>query len=216
MSTAIYEQLKSQLQQQSNLFNQDHATRLHRALSWYAAATDSDSDDGRFIYCWIAFSACYFLPQHQRLSNQSDFQRFVSQLVDSDTERRIYECIWQTFSGPVKSLIKNPYVFAPFWESQRQKNNDWKVVFDQSSVAALNCLSRGQVSELLIIIFDRLSVLHQQLVQGGATFHSSINRQQVKDGGDLLYELLPVIIEIMLLHMDDDWGELAYPVVSVD
>jgi hypothetical protein len=36
----------------------------------------------------------------------------------------------------------------------------------------------------------------------------------VRDGADLLLTLVPVFIDIMLDAQDQDWGELAYPVVG--
>lgn len=63
-------------------------------------------------------------------------------------------------------------------------------------------------------MLDRLQVLHNQVVGGGATYRSKINRQQVEDGAALMMTLLPIMIDIMLDAADHDWGELAYPVVN--
>jgi hypothetical protein len=141
-----------------------------------------------------------------------------------DKEKAIYDCLWHEYSGPVKALIKNPYVFDPFWQYQRSQveqkqgddnaENQWRAEFDQSSIEALNCLSREKVPELLAIVLDRLYVLRNQVLQGGATYQSSVNREQVQDGVKLLSSLMPIIIRIMLNANDKDWGELAYPVVS--
>ena len=59
-----------------------------------------------------------------------------------------------------------------------------------------------------------LDVLRNQLVHGGATWNSSINRAQVKDGAAVLGWLLPVFIDIMLDNPDQDWGKPYYPVVK--
>ena len=64
------------------------------------------------------------------------------------------------------------------------------------------------------MLFDRLYVLRNQLVHGGATWNSSINRAQVKDGAAVLGWLLPVFIDIMLENPDQDWGKPFYPVVK--
>ena len=129
-------------------------------------------------------------------------------------DNKIYHCLWHQYSGPVKALLKNPFVFAPFWVSQRAGNDDWRKAFDESSVAALNCLSRKKVPELLTIVLDRLFVLHNQVVRGGATYKSRVNREQVIDGANLLQTLVPVFVDIMLEARHQDWGELAYPVVG--
>ncbi|MAK92114.1 MAG: hypothetical protein CMI08_09575 [Oceanospirillaceae bacterium] len=209
--------LKQRLRDQRDLLNELQSTRLHRALSWLNAAQQHDEDaDLRFICSWISFSACCFVEESSSspLEEQLAFQNFIQQLVNLDPDERIYDCLWHQFSGPVRALIKNPYVFAPFWESQRRGDDCWKEAFDLSSVAALNFLSRKKVPELLGIVLDRLYVLHNQVVRGGATWQSRVNREQVEDGGKLLLALMPVVIDIMLTHSDHDWGELAYPVVK--
>ena len=70
-----------------------------------------------------------------------------------------------------------------------------------------------QHRHVLLVLFDRLYVLRNQLVHGGATWNSSINRAQVKDGAAVLGWLLPVFIDIMLENPDRDWGKPFYPVV---
>ena len=216
-----FEALKQRLRDQRDLFNQLHSTRLHRALSWMQAAENQAGDkDMQFISAWISFSACSFSggltaeADSISLAEQADFQRFIQQLVELDKEQKIYHCLWHQYSGPVKALIKNPYVFAPFWQSLRNGDDNWKGLFDRSSVDALNYLSRQKVPELLGIVLDRLCVLHNQVVGGGATYQSQVNREQVEDGALLLMTLMPIIIEIMLDSADQDWGELAYPVVN--
>ena len=91
---------------------------------------------------------------------------------------------------------------------------DWKERFERSSVEALNCLSRKKVPELLALTLERLSVLQEQVIGGGATFNSRVNREQVETGSSLLMTLLPVVLNIMLEHPHEDWGTLAFPVVS--
>lgn len=135
----IVSELKERLRQQRDLLNELQSTRLHRALSWLAAAEQQQDDaDLRFICGWISFSACCFVEEDYSapLEQQQAFRRFVEQLVALDTDEKIYHCLWHQFSGPVRALIKNPYVFAPFWLSQRAGNDDWKPQFDLSSVAA--------------------------------------------------------------------------------
>jgi hypothetical protein len=64
------------------------------------------------------------------------------------------------------------------------------------------------------VVLDRLYVLRNQLIHGGATFQSQVNRQQVVDGCNMLAVLMPIIIEIMLEARDDDWGPIFYPVIK--
>jgi hypothetical protein len=56
-------------------------------------------------------------------------------------------------------------------------------------------------------------VLRNQLVHGGATWNSGVNRQQVKDGAAILGTLLPLLLDLMITHPAQDHGEILYPVV---
>ncbi|MFT6152926.1 MAG: hypothetical protein ACJAYK_000300 [Crocinitomicaceae bacterium] len=214
-----HQKLKLNLKQQRNQLSESHATRLHRAVSWIGAAAEQDSDlDLQLISLWISFNACYAVNEggSESLAERFAFLRFVEKLVAHDRNKKIYAILWETYSGPVKALIKNPFVFHGFWSAKRNdKNNDsWQQEFNRLSVSALNSLSRQQVPELLAIVLDRLFVLRNQLLHGGATYKSQVNRDQVKDGADLLGVLMPTVIEIMLNSPEEDWGEIYYPVIK--
>ena len=56
-------------------------------------------------------------------------------------------------------------------------------------------------------------MLRNQLVHGGATWNSAVNRAQVKDGAAIMLAVIPVVIELMLDHPGMDFGEILYPVV---
>jgi hypothetical protein len=218
-----YEELKQALRAHRDDFSQVHSTRLHRSLSWLKAASvqlQTDNVDQAFINLWISFSACFYIEGEESIAP------FIEKLVALDDEQRIYGCLWKEYSGSVKALIKNPYVFAEFWQAQRLKGEQkegcvveeqttaaWRISFDQSSVEALNCLSRKKVAPLFSIVLDRLYVLRNQVLQGGATYQSQVNREQVGDGVALLSNIMPIIIGIMLNSSEEDWGEIAYPVI---
>lgn len=218
-----YEELKQTLRAHRDDFTQVHSTRLHRSLSWLKAASEqlqNDNIDQAFINLWISFSACFYIEGEESIAP------FIEKLVALDDSQRIYACLWNEYSGSVKALIKNPYVFAEFWQAQRLKSEqkegcaeskqataEWRMSFDQSSVEALNCLGRKKVAPLFSIVLDRLYVLRNQVLQGGATYQSQVNREQVGDGVALLSSIMPIIISIMLNSNEEDWGEIAYPVI---
>lgn len=217
---SLQQSLKQTLRDKRALLGETHATRLHRALSWLKCAADQQEDprDLRLISLWISFNACFAVDDgsSETLTERHAFGRFVQKLVAHDHDKKIYACLWQTYSGPVKSLIKNPYVYHGFWAAKRldQHDEQWRKLFEASSVMALNSLSRQMVPELLSIVLDRLFVLRNQLLHGGATYGSSINREQVNDGSTLLGALVPIMIEIMLATDQEDWGEIYYPLVD--
>ena len=75
-------------------------------------------------------------------------------------------------------------------------------------------IKQFDTGRILSIVFDRLYVLRNQLVHGGSTWNSSVNRSQVRDGAAVLGWLLPIFIDIMMDHHDRDWGRPFYPVVE--
>ncbi|MBU2862279.1 hypothetical protein KO489_00330 [Reinekea forsetii] len=208
--------LKEALAQREDVLSANHAIRLHRAISWLKSAEQAQSLDIEFISLWISFSACFCVDEvgDEPLETLESFQQFIELIVNHDEEQKIYSCLWEEYSGHVKSLVKNPFVFLPFWHAQRNGTNYWQAEFDQSSIKALNALSRKRVPELCSIVLDRLFVLRNQIVHGGATFEGRVNREQVRDGAGLLGTLVPLFIEIMLNAGEEDWGDVRYPVIN--
>lgn len=208
--------LKDELKACQEQLAPNHATRLHRAISWLKCAEEADSADVEFISLWISLNACCAIDRvgDEPLGDHHQFHKFIEQLTKLDAGNEIYSCLWEEYSSHVKALIKNPYVFHAFWQSKRNGDEAWVSEFDQSSLEALNALSRQRVADLCTIVLDRLFVLRNQLIYGGATFKGKVNRQQVEDGAGLLGSLMPVVIKIMLRASDEDWGEVAYPVIN--
>ena len=191
--------------------------RLHRSISWLQCAEDNVKDpDLHFVGQWIAFNSLYVMDYNERdqKTEREKFRIFISNLVKHDLERRIFNVLWQKFSGPVMMLIENKYVYKTFWDFQRGDAPEWEMSFKRSNDDAFKYLSANNVAGLLEILLDRLYILRNQLMHGGATYKSKLNRKQVKDGTRILEMLIPIIIEIMMQHPDEDWGRLLYPVVE--
>ncbi len=201
-------------------FPETMGLRVHRAISWIGRAEACvDDDDARFVFLWIAFNAAYAderefqsLPQGERAA----FLDFFGRLTALDTERRIYNAVWQRFSGPVRMLLENRYVFNPFWQHHNGIDGfeDWEDRFKASARSFAIAFQEGNSARVLSFVFDRLYVLRNQLVHGGATWNGAVNRAQVRDGAAILGFLLPVFVEIMMDHPNGDWGRPFYPVVS--
>lgn len=214
-----YATLKQRLRDERDSMSESYAVRLHRALSWMHCAEQHDEEpDVQFISLWIAFNACYGVDEEQNktLSERKLFNDFIHKLVHHDQDREIYNLLWKKFSGPVKALIENQYVFQPFWEAQRQNppGMEWHKRFDVSVKTAKYYLARERVPGLVAIVLDRLYVLRNQLMHGGATYQSMVNRQQVRDGCHMLSFLMPIIVKIMLEAKDEDWGDIYFPVLG--
>ena len=193
--------------------------RMHRALSWLQRADAAGADDDvAFVCLWIAFNAAYAqeIPHHQRLSEQETFQAFLQKLHGLDREKQLDSLVWKEFSGPVRILLDNPYVFESFWDFHRGliTEADWQARFTRGKQRAHKLLAQGHTPELLAVVFQRIYTLRNQLMHGGATWNSMVNRAQLQDCVNLMSKLVPVVIEIMLNGSDTIWGDACYPVVS--
>jgi hypothetical protein len=71
----------------------------------------------------------------------------------------------------------------------------------------LKYLRDCRTSRILYLVFDRLYVLRNQLVHGGATYDGGVNRSQVKDGAEILKHLIPLFVDIMMDHPEATWGK---------
>lgn len=225
MSTSTTSPLEyATLKNQHRLVRDGHPTnltmRIHRALSWLNRAEQAEDVDGRFIFLWIAFNAAYAqeLDDSDHASGRTTFIAFLEKLCDLDTGKRIDDLIWKEFSGSIRALLDNPYVFHPFWEFQRGRidEGEWKDKFASAKKAATLALSGGKTSMLLKLVFNRLYVLRNQLMHGGATWNGKVNRDQLRDCTRLLGKLVPVIIAVMMDNPNSLWGDAAYPVVDQD
>lgn len=192
----------------------DFTLRMHRALSWLqrAQATDGD-DDVAFVCLWIATNAAYA----QELSGYSEkfaFREFVEQVCDLDESGALYGLVWNVFPGPIRSLLENRYVFQPFWDALNGGHDDWKEPFERAQVSAKRALGRQDTARVLYAVFQRLYTLRNQLMHGGATWNSSVNRQQVRDGRAILNSVLPVMLGVMMDAPESFKGKPFYPVVQ--
>lgn len=194
--------------------------RLYRAQSWLACSEQYAEDhDMAFISQWIAFNSCYLTDceKEERICERDSFKNFVKVLVNHDDEKRIETCLWDNFTGFIRTLIGNKYVYHKYWIAKWHAEEvvDWETSFENSKEMAKSALMERNVEKVMSVVLDRLYCLRNQLMHGGASYNSSINRQQVKDGQRMLSQLMPIVLEIMKsIGQDHDWGTVAYPVVG--
>ena len=211
------QQLKQDFDAVREQMPEHHRIRLHRAISWYQCAeryAEADADLC-FIALWVGLNSCYAASNAQEHEERAEFKRFANMLVPLDQQQQIYNCLWKNYAQFVKALINNQYVFPPFWKSQVDGNQDWEKKFEGSRKAAERALAGGETATLLSIVFDRLYVLRNQMLHGGATYQSGKNRDQVTNGKRMLMELLPIVIRLMFDHAQD-WGPIHYPPLDTD
>lgn len=191
--------------------------RLHRAVSWVKSAEKYEQDeDIAFSSYWIAFNACYAQNGISRdETERHKLKQFLNKLIQHDTEQHIYHCLWYNYSDYIRGLVNNHYLFPLFWESLHNPKIDWKPRFEHSKKQAFQALANNETQYLLGIAFDRLYTLRNQIIHGGATYQSSINRQQLRDSVAFMKNIMPFIIQIIIENPAVDWGKIFYPPVEV-
>jgi len=209
--------LKAKLAGLPDVAAEPFRVRCHRAISWLRRAEAEAGDpDAAFLFLWIGLNAAYAWDFGHEERERDQLRRFFERLLVLDASGRLHGLLFEKYSGPIRTLIDNRYVFEPFWRALREHDSSqaWETQFAAAKTLAMRALMERQTAILAGIVIDRLYVLRNQLVHGGATHASAVNRQQVKDGVALLGSLLPVVIDLMLDAPDTDFGPVAYPVVK--
>ena len=214
-----FEALKAKQRKIRAAFPADHGLRVHRALSWLQRAELAGKDtDAAFIFYWIAFNAAYADDRGEvtALGERRCFDDYFEKTLKLDLGQEIYGAIWKKFALSIRVFLENRYVFQPFWNFKNglPGNQDWEARFEKGIRRTKDALREKDTKAILVTLFDRLYVLRNQLVHGGATWGSSVNRSQVRDGASILSFLVPVFIDLMMDNPDVSWGEPYYPLVD--
>ncbi len=211
-----FDRLKSHQRAIRNGFSSDFGLRVHRAISWQGRAEkEADDPDACFLFYWIAFNAAY--AAEQNFTGEKDlFRTYLQKVADLDRENRIYDAVWTRFSGPIRLFLENRFVFGPFWHhlNEIEGYENWDERFIASKHRFSQALKSTDTLTILSMLFDRLYVLRNQVIHGGATWNSGVNRDQMRDGTAILAFLVPVFIDLMMDSPHEDWGAPFYPVVQ--
>ncbi len=210
--------LKKRQRKERDSYPVNLALRVHRALSWLERAEKSEDVDARFIFLWIAFNAAYAneIGNQERSSEQKVFDLFLKKLLDLDKADVLYELIWTEFPNSIRVLLNNQYVYQPFWDYHNGQLDEeqWKSKFERARVSALKSLASHNTANVLGIVLSRMYTLRNQLVHGGATWNSSVNRDQLRDCAAFLGKMVPFVIKLMMDNPGTLWGAPSYPVVD--
>jgi hypothetical protein len=217
-----YERLKKRHRSERGTWHSNLSLRVHRALSWLDRAEQLSAQgdlDGQFIFLWIAFNAAYAteIDEKYRESEQQTFRGFLSKLTELDAmQKRFDALVWTEFPKSIRVLLDNPYVFADFWNAQNGSlpESEYKAKFAAANRAAHVALGRQDTVTVLSVVLSRIYTLRNQLIHGGATWGSSVNREQLRDCTKFMSKLTPLVIEVMMDHPGTLWGDACYPVVK--
>ncbi len=216
--------------------------RIRRAISGFGRAELEKSPDVKFILLWIAFNSAYANDRcvdSKRPYERDTFGKYLSSLSRLDPEQIGDSFKISKFNKAIQYLTDNRYVFAGFWMyiknlknkkfdlKQWKKSQECKRFEEERQQIALKLVATDKqiephkISYILEIVFDRLYVLRNQLMHGGATRHGDfnldpINNSQVENGIEILEILVPVFVSIMMDYPENEnakgWGEIPFPV----
>lgn len=195
----------------------DYTVRLCRVETWLRraeAALVADDADVAFVLYWIAFNAAYARDVSPRIPDTlTAIRRYFNDLLDVDHRNAVRDAIWNDCNDQIHSVVDIEYLYRPYWDhanAEPEETVEWKSGFnnDRSLVRdALRTNRYDHIRKVLRIVFDRLYILRNQLVHGGAQFESHYNRDSVFDGARIMASLVPVFLDLMRASHGMDWGQ---------
>lgn len=199
-------------------FNDNFRLKIYRAISWLKQANELEALDHKFITLWISFNAAYAKDlQITRTGDKSTFLKFLKKICSNDDKTLFYELIWEKHSQNIIDLLENKFTFQPFWDYHNGMitKEEWLSEFKKEQNRVIDAITSKRTSSILIAIFTHLYTIRNQVLHGGSTFNSGVNRKQIQDGCDLLSNFIPTILEIMMKnHNELDWGRPFYPYIK--
>lgn len=189
--------------------------RVHRALSWLKSAEEvGENIDLGFISLWISFNALYGVKDlDQNYENErSLMKKFFINVLQLDEFKVLADFTWNEYSNLHRIFINNQYVFHPFWTYMDGQIDEesWESKLEKSINESKGALTDQNILKFLEILFDRLYVLRNQLMHGGATYNGKVNREQVGLGYQILSKAIPSFIDVLLENPNHDWGLPTY------
>ena len=211
--------LKSRQRQERHQYGEYLSVRVHRALSWLNRAEQCQNDnDAKVIFLWIAFNAAYaneIDPKYKMRECELAYL-FIERLCQLDDKNRLEKIVWVEFSKSIRILLNNKYIFQPYWDylNNHIDEDTWKSRFTRAKSSANTALGKQDTPKVLDIVLSRVYTLRNQLLHGGSTWNSRVNRDQVRDCAKFMECLVPVVIEIMMDNAGEIWGQPVYPVIG--
>ena len=190
--------------------------RIQRGLSWLKKANDLHNDlDLQYISLWVSLNAVY---AQDAAPFEQGLQSFLQMLFQKDAEGKLERIVWEKFSQPVQALLNQNHLHQDFWDFQNKKMTlaRCQAGLAQEKRDCREAMTRRDTGALLTLLFGRLKALHHQLVQGGVSYGSAMNRKYLQDSCNVLGALMPVIILLLLENAQAmDLGNPFYPSVQV-
>lgn len=190
--------------------------RLHRCMSWLQrveelSRVDADAVDARLIYGWIGLNALYGrwdMDSREPMRDHAALMEFIKRLCVID-DGRIIPVLLDEHKKLVESLVMDEFLNRFYWrnpgEAEAQRT--------RSSVHRVREMYREKKYRLVLEeVLGRIYVGRCQLVHGGATYGSRLNREPVRRSARMLDLLVPMFVRVIIDGAwTDAWGGVCYP-----
>lgn len=210
----LEEVFKNKKAEHSEAFN----LRLHRGISWFKKAMLLDDDlDLKFISLWISFNAIY-AREGTALQPQQSMKQFLTALSQLDHEHKVEYVFEHKAKQTLHLILDNPYIYQGFWDYHNHKISQvsLKTEFEAEQRVVHQALQGRKTAEILSFLFARLNTLRNQILQGGVSYNSVVNRRYIADGCSILSILIPIFMYILLENAEQlDTEKPFYPVMQV-
>lgn len=167
--------------------------------------------DAVLIYRWIALNSLYGLwneESYEPMSDRLSLNNFMDRIMKLDSDDRVQKVL-EDRRELVMSIFDNAYLTMYFWgdPSEHRARKTKKTKFD-----ARTWYIEKKYGLILARLLERIYLLRCQLVHGAATFGGKLNRSPLELCSDMLGDLLPAILLVIIDNgYDEDWGPLCYP-----
>lgn len=186
--------------------------RIHRACSWLERAEQCDDEllDERLILQWIALNSLYGRWDAERREPVPDTQtlfEFLDRILPLDAEGVLGQALQHT-RRVVLAILDDAYLARYFWEDPSdQRERQSRSVGHK----AKTWYFEQRWGLVLTRLMERVYLLRCQLVHGAATCRSHLNRAALRRCTQVLTELVPAILLVVIEHgSEEDWGALCY------
>ena len=89
-------------------------------------------------------------------------RKFLKEIIKRDHKGGIKNILWGKYSESIRNLLRNPYVYNPFWQHVRgsARGNNWESRFKKTMKKLNRLLEKDKTdvdNEMLILSFEKFS-----------------------------------------------------------
>lgn len=215
MIYVLEEIFKNTKNENSERFN----LRIQRSLSWLKKAVMmGDDKDLQFLSLWVAFNAIHAEDVESKSQQRSHIRQFLELIYPQDDGQIIHHLVWDKLYEPIRGILDNPYSFQDYWDYRNQvvSQSEWKKRFDSERKFIDHVFEAKALDELLSLVLHRMFTIEHQILQGGYSYNSAVNRPLIHQCCEVLVHLIPTLLEL-LIQNSKKWHFLKphYPVIQV-